>query len=298
MWERDIGELRHEMRQYTLARCGSSEPVAAVEELRAADVPARLYRPERDERDVLVWLHGGSWMFGDLDCYDAIARRLANCARCAVLLVDYRLAPEHPYPAAVDDCWTTTQWALEQFEQVAVGGDSAGGNLSGVVALRARDRGHALAMQLLVYPPLDYAAVDGPSYDAFVRRYSVFAGVEGFGARSRDGIRHIWHVYVPEAARRVEPAASPLRADSLARVAPAVIITAEHDILRGENEEYGRRLQSDGVPVAVWQYDGQVHGFFQLPGLMDDARDAIERSAVALRKAFGRTTDAAAEVRG
>ena len=286
VWDRGIGKLRREVREYSLARSGTPESVASVEELSTRGVPARLYRSVVGERSVLVWLHGGSWMFGDLDCYDAIARALSNRARCAVLAVDYRLAPEHPYPAGLEDCWVATEWALDRFDRVAVGGDSAGGNLSAAVALRGRDRRRELALQLLVYPPLDYAAVNSPSYDEFRHRYSLFAGMQGFGARCQDGFRHIWEVYVPEPGRRFEPEASPLQAGSLAGVAPAVIITAEHDILRGENEEYARRLAAAGVAAEVWEYEGQVHGFFQVPGVMDDARDAIERSAASLRTAF------------
>ena len=205
-------------------------------------VPARLYRPVGGERDVLVWFHGSAWMIGDLDFCDPVVRRLTNRARCAVLSVDYRLAPEHPFPAAIDDAWAATVWASERFRSVAVGGDSAGGNLAAAVALRARDHGIELALQVLVYPVLDNAAVESQSYADYRQRYRGFIGDPGFGDRHADGVRYIWEVYVPDPAQRLHPDASPMQAASLRGVAPALILTAEHDILRGEAEAYARRL--------------------------------------------------------
>jgi len=260
--------------------------VASVEEVNAGGVSARLYRPVGGELNVFIWLHGGAWMMGDVECYDAVARALANRAGCAVLSVDYRLAPEHRYPVPVDDCWVATEWAASQFDLVAVGGDSAGGNLGAAVALRARDRGLALALQLLVYPVLDYAAVDSPFYNDFRERYEEFAGATGIGAQHQEMIRYIWTIYVPDMSQRGQQDASPLQAASVAGVAPAVIITAEHDILRGEAGDYARRLQDEGVAVELHEYPGQVHGFFHLLGVMDDARDAVNKASEAIRRAF------------
>jgi acetyl esterase len=284
----DIRGLRQHVRQWSLAGSGTPESVASVESIEVHDVPARLYRPLLDERDALVWLHGGAWMVGDLDSYDALARGLANRVGCAVLSVDYRLAPEHTYPDALEDCWRATVWASEQFDRVAVGGDSAGGNLAAAVALRARDRSIELALQLLVYPMLDYAAVDGAFYNEYSRLYRTFAGIEHAGALTQSHIRNIWEIYLPDPSQRAEHEASPLQATSFSGVAPVLIIAAEHDILRGEGEEYARRLQADGVAAELVNYPGQVHGFFHLIGLMDDARDSLERSAAALRCAFAR----------
>jgi len=287
VWERDVAELRIEDHNGMLATGGEPEPVGVVQELDAGGVPARLYSPRGGERDVLVWMHGGAWMIGDLDGYDALVRALANRAGCAVLAVDYRLAPEHRYPAAIDDCWMATEWAMANFERVAVGGDSSGGNLAAAVALRARDRDAKLALQLLVYPVLDYR-VDSPSYDRFTERYARFAGQEGAGDEDRQSIRYIWHQYVPDPARRNEQDASPFRAPSLRDIAPALLITAEHDILRGEDEDYAHRLRAEGVQAELVNYEGQIHGFFEMLGIMEDARDAVERSAAALRRAFSR----------
>jgi acetyl esterase/lipase len=256
-----------------------------VEDLDAGGVPSRLYRPAGGERDVLVYFHGGGFMVQDLDTFDTTMRRLANEAGCAVLNVDYRLAPEHPYPAAVEDCWAATQWAAEQFERVAVGGDSAGGNLAAVVALRARDAGLPLALQLLVYPVVDAVGEIRLASD-WHERYRDFGGIEGYGAGTRQGGSAAFAAYIPSASRMVERDASPLRADSFAGVAPALIITAEHDLLTEEAEEYGRRLRAAGVPAEVVEYEGQIHGFFQMLGLMEDAGTAVARAGEALRQVF------------
>jgi acetyl esterase len=283
----EIGDLRRELRALSVELSGEPEPVRSVQDVVAAGVPSRLYHSAGGERDVLVWLHGGGWSSGDPDCYDGVARALANRTSCAVLSVDYRLVPEHRHPAAIEDCWAATEWAFEHFDGVAVGGDSAGGNLAAAVALRARDRGLRLAFQLLVYPALDAAAPDGPFFNEFRARYDDFAGQKGYGATLQDGIRSIWAEYVPDASQRLETDVSPLRAPSLAGVATALIITAEHDILRGEGEDYARRLAEEGVSVELVDYPGQVHGFFHILRVMDDAHDAVDRSAAALRNAFG-----------
>jgi acetyl esterase len=283
-WERDIADVRREMREECLAAGGVAEPMASVDELSVGGVPSRLYRPLGGERNVTLWFHGGAWMLGDLDCHDSLVRALANRARCAFLAIDYGLAPEHPFPAGIEDAWAATVWASSRFERVAVGGDSAGGNLAAVVALRCRDGGIPLAHQLLVYPVLDYA-VDSDFYREFRRRYRSF-GPGDYGTESCDGMRRVWEVYVPDPAQRVEPDAAPMRAASLAGVAPATIITAEHDILRGEAERYAERLQAEGVEVEVINYESQLHGFFHLLGRFDDARDAVERAAAAIRRWF------------
>ena len=170
--------------------------------------------------------------------------------------------------------------------RLAVGGDSAGGNLAAAIALRARDAGIKLALQLLVYPALD-PRLDSPFVDDFVARYEVLGEWEGYGQFSREGIRRIWDQYVQDPARRHEQDAAPLLAESVAGVAPAFAIVAEHDLLRGEAEAYVERLAAEGVPAELHGYGEQVHGFYHLLAMMDDARDAVERSAAALRRAFG-----------
>ncbi|TWF75019.1 acetyl esterase [Pseudonocardia hierapolitana] len=264
---------------------GEPAPVAGIEQVDAAGVPARLYRPSGAENVTLVWFHGGGWVIGDVDCHDELCRALAADSGCAVLSVEYRRAPEHRYPAAIDDSWTATAWAHEHFDRIAVGGDSAGGNLAAAVAHRARDRGLPLELQLLVYPVTD-ARADSAPYRAFETHYTGFAGIDGFGTDSHDVIRDIWEQYVPDPARRAERDASPLRAATFAGLAPAFVVLAEHDILRGEGEEYAARLRAAGVPVEVAHYPGQIHGFYPMVGRMADARDAVARSAGALHAAL------------
>jgi acetyl esterase len=168
----DLAATREQVRAQAREFGGEPEPIAAVEEVTAGGVPARLYLPraDRPDRNVLVWLHGGGWTTGDLESYDNLARSLARHADCAVLSVEYRLAPEHPYPAAIDDAWAATRWAADRFEQVAVGGDSVGANLAAAVALRAREANLPLALQLLVYPLLD-PGLDSPYVEAFLADY-------------------------------------------------------------------------------------------------------------------------------
>jgi len=286
----EIDVLRVRTRAQALAVRGRLEPVASVETLTADGVPARLYRPHGDEDDVLIWIHGGGWIHGDLDCYEGVARSIANRANCAVLAIDYRLAPEHPFPAGLDDAWTAVQWARANFTRVAVGGDSSGGNLAAAAALKARDGRVDLALQLLIYPVLDHAA-DTAYKGSFRERYSMFAGQVQFGQIAYERINRIWELYVPDAAMRDTAFASPLRADSLRGLAPAVIITAEHDILRGEAEEYARRLTADHVPVQVDEYVGQIHGFVQMLGVMADAEHAIDKAATSLRRAFASSSN-------
>jgi acetyl esterase len=296
-WTRDIAVLRRETRDAAMGVRGALEPVAAVRALSVAGVPARLYQPAGSPpaggqpggsgRNVLVWLHGGGWMHGDLDCYEGVARAFANAAGCSVLAVDYRLAPEHPFPAAIDDAWAAVEWSAARFGRVAVAGDSSGGNLAAAAALKARDRGMPLAAQVLVYPVLEIRA-DTEFKRAFPARYAGFAGQADFGSDSFDRITHIWDTYVPDRAARDCPYASPARATTLSGVAPAVIITAEHDILRREAQDYARRLRADGVPAVLRDYAGQIHGFFQMRGVMPIAQDAMDLAAGYLKREFGR----------
>jgi acetyl esterase len=283
-WTRDIEVLRRETREEALAVRGHLERVAAVDAISIAGVPARLYRPARPpegtdhpddaDRNVLVWVHGGGWMHGDLDCYEGVARALANRARCAVLAVDYRLAPEHPFPAGFDDVWAAIEWSAANFGRVAVAGDSSGGNLAAAAALKARDLRIDIAVQVLVYPVLE-SHMNTLFKHTFRARYASFLNQPEFGAVTFDRISHIWDIYVPGPLLRDYPYVSPLHASSLRGVAPAVIITAEHDILRWEAQEYAQRLRDDDVRVAHHNYAGQVHGFFQMRGVMSDAQDAI-----------------------
>jgi acetyl esterase len=286
-WSTPIGALRDDARRRVLEVTGEPMPVAAVEPVDADGVPGRLYLPTvRPEPDaVLVWAHGGGWMHGDLATCDGVARALARAAGCAVLTVDYRLAPEHPYPAPFGDVWTAVGWAVDRFPAVAVGGDSSGGNLAAACALKARETGVPLAAQLLVYPVLD----SRPDTEAKLRypdRYAGFLGDPDHGANTARRLDFIWDAYVPDPAARSSPYVSPAHAPDLRGLAPAVLITAEHDFLRAEALDYARRLRRDGVRVEHADYPGQVHGFFEMFAVTADAGHAVEYAGRHLRRAI------------
>jgi acetyl esterase len=268
---------------------GEPEPVARVEDRRvpgpAGDVPVRLYAPPgAGPWPLLVWVHGGGWVIGDVPSYDALCRRLALAVPAIVVSVEYRRAPEHKFPAAAEDAYAATCALAEGAAalgadpaRVAVGGDSAGGNLSAVVSLMARDRGGPrLAHQLLVYPVTD-ATFDTPSYRDNAEGYLL----------TRDMMQWFWNHYLPTPADGANPYASPLRAADLAGLPPATVITAEFDPLRDEGEAYAARLGAAGVPVRVSRYDGMIHGFFAMPAILPQAVAAIAEAATALRAAFG-----------
>jgi acetyl esterase len=247
-------------------------------------IPARIYRPSDHPAPTLVYFHGGGWVLGGIDTAHAVCATLAHASGCAVLSVGYRLAPEHRFPAAVEDAWAATRWVAAHCAELggsgplAVGGDSCGGNLAAVVALRARDSDLPLALQLLVYPVLD-ADLDTASY---------LDNAEGYWL-TRRAMAWFWDQYMPE-GDRFQPDASPLRATSLEGVAPALVITAEHDPLRDEGEAFAARLAEAGVPVTLSRYDGLIHGFFRLPAMIDRANDALQEVASALRLATSVST--------
>jgi len=273
---------------------GAAPPeVARVEAVHAPGpggvIPIRLYRPlgaGADERlPGLVYFHGGGWSFGDLDTHEVVCRELANLGRCAVASVDYRLAPEHKFPAAVDDAIAATGWLAREAgalgldpDRIAVGGDSAGGNLAAVVALAARDAGAPrLAMQLLIYPATDMAA-DTPSHREFADGYVL----------TRDAILWSRGNYLRSPDDVVDWRASPLRAPDLARLPPAYLVTCGFDPLRDEGRAYAERLSAAGVPVTYECFEGMVHGFVTMGGVLAAAHHALYRCAQGLRQAFAR----------
>ncbi|MBO0681918.1 MAG: alpha/beta hydrolase [Candidatus Dormibacteraeota bacterium] len=267
------------------------EPVEGVEDRSldgpAGPVPVRIYRPGRDETGspapLLVYLHGGGFVIGSLETADRICRRLANAARLVVVSIGYHLAPEHPFPAAVEDAYAATRWVWEQASElggdrgrVAIGGESAGANLAAVAALLARERGGpALAFQLLVYPTVDMAA-DYPSRTENGQGYLL----------SLEEMRWYLSQYSPDGVRPEDFRMSPLRAPSHAGLPPALVITAEFDPLRDEGEAYAEKLRAAGVPVRTSRYAGMVHGFFGMSGLLDRADEAVQEAAQALQEAL------------
>ncbi|MFI6512740.1 alpha/beta hydrolase [Streptosporangium sp. NPDC050855] len=260
---------------------GPIVPLPRVRDDVAAGVPVRIYRPEEGDRPLpaLVYLHGGGWVFGSVDRNDALGRDLAARTGAVVVSADYRLAPDHPFPAAADDAWSVVQDVFERPDaygadpaRVAVCGDSAGGNLAAVAAWRARDAGLRLVHQVLVYPIAD-VAMDTPSY----RDYAT-----GFGLGADE---MAWFI-AQYGGDPADPRLAPVRLPDKGGLAPATVITAECDPLRDEGETYAARLAEAGVPVETRRYEGAVHGFFGLPGFFDQAAEAREYAAARLKEAF------------
>ena len=261
-----------------MPRAPDVEPVAEVTDRRirgpAGEIPVRVYRPSVKAGPGVVYFHGGGFVICDLDSHDGAARRLANALGGVVVSVDYRLAPEHRWPAAADDAYAATRWTADHADELGidpdrlvVAGDSAGGNLAAVVAQRARDRGGPpIAFQLLVYPWIDLGATR--------REYpSQRENEEGYFL----SVAHLeWYrqQYLTDDAHGEEPHASPIKASSLAGLPPACVITAEMDPLRDEGEAYGRALEAAGVPVTIHRAPGMFHGFFNMDAVLDGSKDA------------------------
>jgi acetyl esterase len=276
---------------------GDPEPVAAVEERwipgPGGQLPIRVYRPATGAEPApagppgpaLIYFYGGGWTLGSLDTSDGICRSLTNAAGCVVVSAGYRLAPEHRFPAAVEDCYAAVEWIAANAPRLAVdparlavGGDSAGGNLAAAVALLARDRGGpALSHQLLVYPNTDFLS------DTASLRENTDPLL--FNDKSVRWYRDHYLVGDDDA---LDPRASPLRAADLAGLPAATVITAEYDPLRDQGEQYAQRLAQAGVPVRARRYDGMIHGFFAMAGTLDGGKAAIEYAAAGLREAFAR----------
>jgi acetyl esterase len=264
---------------------GTAETTALTIPGPAGPIPARAYRPTAAEGPlgVVVYFHGGGWVLGGLDTHDDTCRQLARAAGCVVVSVDYRLAPEHRFPAAVEDAEAATRWVAEHAGELggepgrlAVAGDSAGGNLAAVIARRARDAGApSLRFQLLVYPVLD-CDFSRPSYEL---------NDEGL-LLSRDDMIWFWGHYLPDEERRTDPDASPLRAADLSALPPAMVIVAYHDPLRDEDEAYAGRLAEAGVPVTLRRWDGMMHGFFSMGTWVAGGREAMAEAGEALRQAL------------
>ncbi|WP_069804426.1 alpha/beta hydrolase [Thermogemmatispora onikobensis] len=272
-----------------LATAQVKEPVAHVEDRRipgpAGEIPIRVYRPAgAGPFPLLVFFHGGGWVICNLDTHDGLCRSLANGAGCVVVSVDYRLAPEHKFPAAPEDCYAATRWVAEHAAELngdarrlAVGGDSAGGNLTAVVTHLAREQGGPpLVFQLLIYPATDFTA-DTPSRRENGQGYNL----------TLDDMLWFANQYLnsPEEVRN--PLVSPMLREDLRGLPPALVITAEYDPLRDEGERYGERLREAGVPVTIHRYEGMIHGFLTPPIPLRQAQDAIAECCQALRQAFG-----------
>lgn len=267
---------------------GTAEPVAKIEDRQIpgpeGPLRIRIYTPQgMGPFPVLVYFHGGGWVFGNLESHDAICRALTNAANCITVAIDYHLAPEYKFPVPAEDCYAATQWVASNTAsfngdetRIAVGGDSAGGNLAAAVSQMARDRGGpTLVYQLLVYPITDYMP-DVPSYRENGEGYYL----------TRADMAWFWNHYLGNEAEGKNPYASPLQATSLNGLPSAMIITAEYDPLRDEGELYANRLQEAGIPTTLIRYPGMIHGFIRMRDAIDQAKKALDDIAKQLRLAF------------
>ena len=250
-------------------------------------IPLRVYRPaglpDATSLPAYVYFHGGGWVIGDLETHDVLCRQITAAAEVAVIAVDYRMAPEHKFPGAVDDAWAATRWVVANAgrlgvdpTRIAVGGDSAGGNLAAVVALMARDAGApSIAFQVLLYPVTDVGTETG-SYRAFAEGYML----------SRDAMKWFFDHYLKSADDAKDWRVAPLRATSLAGLPPALIVTAGFDPLRDEGEAYARALREAGVRVDYICYGGMIHGFVPMGRLIETGNRAVAHIAASLREAL------------
>ena len=265
---------------YSAGQVPSTESVHEIRDVQAGSIPCRLYRPSaKTDLGLLVFFHGGGWVIGDLNSHDGVCRSLANKSGHAVLSVDYRLAPEHKFPAAFDDCVAAVKWAFENAKslgidksRMAVGGDSAGGNLAAAVALAEVV---PLKFQLLIYPAVDMR-MESPSINENANAPILTKAVMS------------WFVahYMSSDTDRTNINASPMLASDelLKKMPPAIVITAQYDPLRDEGEAYGKRLVENGISTTITRYNGAFHGFFNMITILDDAQSAHAQASTLLKK--------------
>ena len=265
---------------YSAGQVPSTESVHEIRDVQAGSIPCRLYRPSaKTDLGLLVFFHGGGWVIGDLNSHDGVCRSLANKSGHAVLSVDYRLAPEHKFPAAFDDCVAAVKWAFENAKslgidnsRMAVGGDSAGGNLAAAVALAEVV---PLKFQMLIYPAVDMR-MESPSINENANAPILTKAVMS------------WFVahYMSSNTDRTNINASPMLASDelLKKMPPAIVITAQYDPLRDEGEAYGKRLVENGISTTITRYNGAFHGFFNMITILDDAQSAHAQASTLLKK--------------
>ncbi len=272
---------------------GEQQEVAKVDNVKipvdgGEEIGLRIYTPEGNGPfPVFVYYHGGGWVLGDLEVIDPILRSVTNETGALVVSVDYRLAPEYKFPIPAEDCYTATKWVAENIakykgdpNQIAVGGDSAGGNLAAVVPLMAKDRGGpTIQLQVLLYPVTNNS-FDTKSYlENGKGNYLETSAMHWFSKQYFNGEED-----------KLNPYASPLLAEDLSGLPPALIFTAEYDVLRDEGEAYATRLEEAGVPVELTRFNGQIHGFFWMPTIMEDAKTALDLINHAFKKQFAETS--------
>lgn len=273
-------QMRSAMEESNEAETGPALPLPVVADFDADGVPCRLYAT-RPDSPVLVYLHGGGWCYGSIETVDRFCRRVAERSGCAVVSVGYRLAPEHVYPAAVDDTETVLRYLRKSGTELgldpsrlAIGGDSAGGQLATVIARRQRDAATPLDYQVLIYPAVD-PLTSAESYDE-----------PGETGLDRASMRLAWAAFVPDPMLRLTPDVAPLAVADLSGMPPTLLITAEYDTLRDEGADYADALIAAGVPVVHTRYMGVDHGFARKLAVVDAARAAADQVASALRSAL------------
>ena len=282
-------EARHAYRDRRAHAQPSAPDVAEVRELQAGSIPLRAYRPlgaaAGDVLPVLVYYHGGGWVIGDLDTHDTLCRELANAAGCAVVAVDYRMGPEHRFPAAVDDCIAATRWVHEHAAELgvdaarlAVGGDSAGGNLAAVVAIAMRDAADVpIRLQLLIYPATDQ------------RRGWTSHTTNGQGyLLTAESMDYFHDHYIPDKAMDLDWRASPLLHPDLSKLPPALVLTAGYDPLRDEALQYSHKLTQAGNRCTHILFERQIHGFITMGKVIDEANAAVLLCSAALARELER----------
>ena len=249
------------------------------------EVPVRIYTPEGKEPfPILLFFHGGGWVVGNLDTHDCACRLLCKCAQCVVIAVDYRLSPENKFPAAIEDAYAVLKWASENgntlkgnHHRIAVAGDSAGGNIATVLCQMARDReGPEIKFQILIYPVTDLSATDTDSYGEHGEGYML----------TKDGMICFINHYLDRDENKKHPYASPLLAEDLSNLPPALVVVAEFDVLRDECLAYAGRLKKAGIPVTCLVYEDMIHAFLNLTGVIDRSREAIDDICGKLRHVF------------
>jgi acetyl esterase len=283
-----VAEVRAVREAMMLRRPKLDESVARVEDrtipCAGGKIPVRIYTPQASgPHPILAYFHGGGWVLGSLDTHDGVCRSLCHRAGCVVVSIDYRRAPEHKFPAALEDCSAAVKWCAERAAEItgdgarlAIAGDSAGGNLAAALALAFRDKGGPdLALQVLIYPVVNYE-FNTASYHEYAAGYGL----------TRDSMWYFWRSYLPTPTDGESPYASPLLAKDLGGLPPALILTAQYDVLRDEGEAYAARLSQAGVPVRCTRYLELNHGFVQIAAVCDPANRGLQEIADALRAAW------------
>lgn len=285
-WDEYTPEEGREAFSQLTELAGDAPELQRIEDKNIADdLAIRVYSPSEDPAlPAVMYFHGGGWVFGDLETHDALCRSLAKEARCVVVSVDYRLAPEHKFPAAIDDCYAATCYVAEHADELgidpkrmAVAGDSAGGNLAAAVAIKARyENGPALKLQLLIYP-----AVDPDCNSATCRSFATDFGL------TKAAMAWFWGQYLGNKNDAESPYASPIQAEDLHGLPPAHVITAEFDVLREEGESYAAKLLEAEVPTTTQRYAGMIHGFIHFRAVFEVGNLAVTDMAAVLKQSFG-----------